>query len=107
MKVFNRTVAGAFAGGVASALMGASTMFAVDVLMPQHASAGYLCRETPGGPGNAQARLTGKVSTQQPERLLGELGRQPELLGERDLVRSEEQPLGAQRNASEQLLITT
>ena len=39
MKVFNRTVAGAFAGGVAGALMGASMMFALDVLnpMPTHA----------------------------------------------------------------------
>ena len=78
MKFLNLAVFGAFAGGVAGALVGASTMFVVDVLMPQHASAGYFCRETPGGPGNALARLTGKVPTRQPERLLGELGRQSE-----------------------------
>ena len=60
-----------------------------------------------GGPGNAQVRLMGNVSTRQPERLPGELGRHPELLGERDLARPAEQPLGVQRNATEQLLITT
>ena len=40
MKVLNLAVIGAFAGGVAGALVGASTMFAVDVLMPSAANAG-------------------------------------------------------------------
>ena len=35
MKILNLAVVGAFAGGVAGALIGASTMFAVDALMPQ------------------------------------------------------------------------
>ena len=39
MKFLNRAVLGAFAGGVAGALIGASTMFAVDVLMPSAANA--------------------------------------------------------------------
>jgi len=39
MKVFNRAVVGAFAGGVAGALLGASTMFAVDALIPRTATA--------------------------------------------------------------------
>jgi len=39
MKILNLAVVGAFAGGVAGALIGAATMFAVDVLnpMPAHA----------------------------------------------------------------------
>ena len=39
MKILNLAVVGAFAGGVAGALIGASTMFAVDVLMPSAANA--------------------------------------------------------------------
>ena len=35
MKFLNLAVVGAFAGGVAGALVGASTMFAVDLLVPQ------------------------------------------------------------------------
>ena len=35
MKVLNLAVVGAFAGGVAGALVGASTMLAVDVLIPK------------------------------------------------------------------------
>jgi len=50
MKSFNRTcdgtfdrnVVGAFAGGVAAALMAASTMFAMDVLTPKPANANDL-----------------------------------------------------------------
>ena len=39
---FDRTVVGAFAGGVAAALMAASTMFAMDVLTPKPANANDL-----------------------------------------------------------------
>ena len=39
MKILNLAVVGAFAGGLAGALVGASTMFAVDVLMPSAANA--------------------------------------------------------------------
>ena len=39
MKILNLAVVGAFAGGVAGALIGASTMFAMDVLMPSTAEA--------------------------------------------------------------------
>ena len=39
MKILNLAVVGAFAGGVAGALIGASTMFAVDSLIPQTAIA--------------------------------------------------------------------
>ena len=42
MKSFNRTVAGAFAGGVAGALMALSTMFVMDVLNPKPANANDL-----------------------------------------------------------------
>ena len=44
MKVLNLAVVGAFAGGVAGALVGASTMFAMDVLMPPTANAQVTCR---------------------------------------------------------------
>ena len=39
MKFLNLAVVGAFAGGVAGALIGASTMFALDSLIPQTAIA--------------------------------------------------------------------
>jgi len=39
MKILNLAVVGAFAGGVAGALIGASTMFAADVLIPPKAAA--------------------------------------------------------------------
>ena len=39
MKFLNLAVVGAFAGGVAGALIGASTMFAVGVLIPRNATA--------------------------------------------------------------------
>ena len=39
MKILNLAVVGAFAGGVAGALIGASTMFALDSLVPQTAIA--------------------------------------------------------------------
>ena len=39
LKILNMAVVGAFAGGVAGALVGASTMFAVNVLMTPTASA--------------------------------------------------------------------
>ena len=39
MKILNLAVVGAFADGVAGALIGASTMFAVDVLLPSTAEA--------------------------------------------------------------------
>ena len=39
MKILNLAVVGAFAGGVAGAIIGASTMFAVDVLMLSTAEA--------------------------------------------------------------------
>ena len=39
---FDRTVVGAFAGGLAGALMAASTMFAMDVLPPKPANANDL-----------------------------------------------------------------
>jgi len=39
MKILDRAVLGAFAGGVAGALIGASTMFALDSLIPQTAIA--------------------------------------------------------------------
>ena len=39
MKFLNLAVVGAFAGGVAGALIGASTMFALDSLVPQTAIA--------------------------------------------------------------------
>jgi len=39
MKILDLAVVGAFAGGVAGALIGASTMFAVDVLVPSTAAA--------------------------------------------------------------------
>ena len=39
MKVLNLAVVGAFAGGVAGALIGASTMFALDSFIPQTAIA--------------------------------------------------------------------
>ena len=39
MKILDLAIVGAFAGGVAGALIGASTMFAVDVLMPSAAHA--------------------------------------------------------------------
>ena len=42
MKSFNRTFVGAFAGGLAGALMAASTMFAIDVLTPKPANANDL-----------------------------------------------------------------
>ena len=41
-RTFDRTVVGAFAGGVAAALMAASTMFAMDVLTPKPANANDL-----------------------------------------------------------------
>ena len=39
MKILDRAVLAAFAGGVAGALIGASTMFALDSLIPQTAIA--------------------------------------------------------------------
>ena len=48
MKVLNLAVVAAFAGGVAGALIGASTMFAVDVLIPRTATADTLHLIGPG-----------------------------------------------------------
>ena len=59
MKILNLAVVGAFAGGVAGALIGASTMFAVDALIPLAAEAnphgpGYVQSDNPYGPGYVQ-----------------------------------------------------
>ena len=46
MKILDRAVLGAFAGGVAGALIGASTMFALDSLIPQTAIANTIDSQT-------------------------------------------------------------
>ena len=60
MKFLNLAVVGAFAGGVAGALIAASTMFAVDALIPLAAEAnphgpGYVQSDNPYGPGYVQS----------------------------------------------------
>ena len=47
MKFLNLAVVGAFAGGVAGALVGASTMFAVDLLVPQTSIANTIDSHAP------------------------------------------------------------
>ena len=71
MKVLNLAVVGAFAGGVAGALVGASTMFAVDVLIPKAAEtqyskqlgAGYYQYSNPFGNGYMQEKILWKPNT--------------------------------------------
>ena len=60
MKIVDLAVVVAFAGGVAGALSGASTMFAVDALIPLAAEAnphgpGYVQSDNPYGPGYVQS----------------------------------------------------